>query len=230
MGPVEAGLLSLGDVMREGRYDPKGGKPVPIEDINAASTISRATMVAILDEWAIAAARRGVRDAAREVGAESEELAELMTRSGVPKRFAGCSVDRTQEHVLAQGRWVYVCSGDVGRATTKACGLAKAWLADNRRGRFVFVRSPTMLTAIRDDDSGATSFYASRDLLLVSGLGAENVTDWTVSKVWEVLDRRSGAGLPTIVTTRHQPNELAAHYGSPDVMQVLMDRSVLVEV
>lgn len=229
MGPTERSLVSVLDLMQRGGYDPKGGRPIPIEEIYSANTITHDQYLTIMAENEQEKREYARGMAASEIGAESDMLAGRMLRAGVPEAYVRCTVDKTQNHILNQGRWVCVQGGDVNVVTSKACGLMKGWLSDNQFGTCLFERSTSLLSEFRANEIDAMSRLASVGLLLISGLGAENVSDWTTSKLWELLDRRAGNNRPIVLTTRYVPDELSSHYGSPDVMSLLMDRSILIQ-
>ena len=231
MGPTERSLKSIIDLIHEHDANPKEGRPVPIEALYEANVISEAQYRQILKEMEEERRAFARGRVAEEMSSPSDVLAERLTRSGAPQRFARCAVDRTQDRALSEGRWLYVCGSDVERVTSKACGFMKAWLTDNNFGTARFERSTTMLSRIRESDLDAVSQFSTVGLLVISGLGAENISEWTASKINEVLDRRFGVPLPTIVTTRYQPNELAQRYGAvaDDIVGLLMRQSILVQ-
>lgn len=232
MGPTERSLKSIIDLMHEHDANPKDGRPIPIEAIYDANTITEQQYRQILLEMQEERKAYARGKVASEMGSASDVLAERLVRSGVPQRFSRCVIDRTQSRAISDGRWVYVCGQDVDAVTSKACGLMKAWLSDNTFGTALFERSTTMMSKIRESETDAVTRFSTVGLLVLSGLGAENVTEWTASKLNEVLDRRYGVPLPTIVTTRHQPSELAQRYGAvaDDIVGLLMRQAVLVQV
>jgi hypothetical protein len=236
MGPTERSLRSTLDLIRDGGYDPRGGTPVPIEEIHAANFISKDQYLAILKE--IEQDRRSFarRMAEEEMGAESEMLAGRLRRSGFPRRFVDAAIDRTRNAELAQGRWLYVQGGDVEAVTRKATSIAKGWLAEQQFGTVAFVRSTTMVSGLVGE--GAADLMTRlcwTGLLVLSGLGAESASPWASSKVGEVLDVRYGAELPVVVTSRHRPDDLARHLGDRadaegvrGIMDLLRRQSTLV--
>ena len=237
MGPTERGIRSLIEVMREGEYDPKGGRPVPTDMLYAANTITYAEYQQILTEQQQErrAYARGM--VAQEMSAESDALCDRMLRAGVPSRFASCAVDRTQARTLADGRWVCVHGTDVERVTSKACALMKGWMSENRFGTARFERTTTACTSFMGDGGqDAMLRLSSAGMLLLSGLGSEVPSDFALSKLAELMERRLGDGMPMVVTTRFMPDGLASHLGSRGndvnargIVEMLRSRSVLVE-
>lgn len=231
MGPTERSLKSIIDLIHEYDANPKAGRPVPIEALYDANTITEEQYRQILLEQKEERRSYARGREAADMGSDSDALAERMARCGVPQRYVRCVVDRTSGSALADGRWLYVCGQDVERVTIKACGVMKAWLSDNTFGTALFERSTTLLSKVRESEVDAVTRFSTMGLLLISGLGAENVTEWTASKLNEILDRRYGVPLPTIVTTRYQPSELAQRYGTvaDDIVGLLMRQSILVQ-
>lgn len=239
MGPVESSLRSILDLIRDGGYKPMAGNPVPIEKIWEANTITDDQYLRILQEMKSEQHAWRNQQKMDEQGMESDMLAHRMTRAGVPQRYVNCPIDETQLSSLAQGRWIYVCGSDVDAVTRKACGLMKGWLRANQFGVALFERSTSFSSAFSGNFNGddIMSKCTTAGLLLLSGLGSENATGYVCSKLWELLDRRFGGILPMIITTRHPPNELAAHLGdrgdtetAMGIVEMIRSQAVMVQV
>lgn len=238
MGPIERGLTSVIDLLHEGNYSPIGGRPIPIERIYEANTITHDQYLAILKEMEEEKRSNSHARMMNDMGAESDLLADRLRKSGFPARFVNASVDKTHQFELASGRWIYVQGQDVETVTRKATSIAKGWLSDNSFGTLRFVRSTTMSSEVIG--SGVQDFMqmaSSVGLLVLSGVGSENATSWMTSKMSELFDIRYGNGLPTILTTRHQPDELALHLGERSdnesvrgIIDLLRRQSVMVRV
>jgi hypothetical protein len=235
---MEKGLKSAIELMREHGASPKDGRAVPIEAIYEANTISYEQYRAILAE--MDAERRNWRSAqvADEMVGQSAMLSDKLTRAGVPSRYASVAIDKTMNDVFDAGRWVCVQGPDVDSVTRKACALLKGFASDNPFATIVFERSTTAVSSFTGTNSteSMTRLSTAR-MLLLSGLGSENATGWAVSKLGELLDTRFGSELPLIVTTRHMPEELAAHLGdragdgnARGIVELLRKQSVLVRV
>lgn len=239
MGPTERGLKSVLDLMIEGDYAPKSGRVIPIEEIYAANCITYEQYQAILEEMKRERIARNRGMTADEMSGDSDMLADRMVKAKVPKTYIDCAVDTTKSKELASGTWVYVNGQNVDVVTRKACGLMKGWLRENPFGSALFERSTTMTAALRDlgNELEGISRFSSVGLLLISGLGAETPTDMTLSNLHAVLDTRAGNRMPTIITTRYQPSELAQHFGSRGndgmargLVKMLQEKSILVQV
>lgn len=239
MGPLEHSLKSALQLMQEGGYNPKGGDPVPIEEIHDANLISHDMYLALLKEQEDERRNFARTMTANEMGAESDELFERMVKSGAPRRYANAAKDLTQSRNFSQGFWAYVCGTNADLVTRKACGLMKGWMSENPYGRVKFIRSTAMVSSLRSIDGEAEAMrdLSSVGLLVLSGLGTENPSDWALSKLWETLDRRYGDGKPMVITTRYQPDALARQMsgrGNDDaargIVEMLRSQSVLVQV
>ena len=64
------------------------------------------------------------------------------------------------------------------------------------------------------------------DLLVLDDLGAEQASDWQLSKLFEVIDTR--AGKPTIYTTNHNSMTLAEQVGNRNFDRLLHNVEILV--
>lgn len=236
MGPAERTVPCVRQLMEERGTPFRDGNLAPLEVVYQANTITRQQYESILREWDFERRADRNRDALDAMDEESALMDDRMVRSRVPKRFIRCSTDHTRVPTLDAGRWLYVCGNDVERVTRCACSHLKGWLAHHDFGTALFERSSSMLATFRDGEAAdVMSRNSSVGLLLLSGLGAEYASEWAVSRLNELLDRRYGAMLPTIITTRHQPVELAQHLGNrsdvaESVIGLLRAQSVLVEV
>lgn len=238
MGPTERAIPSTLDKMRETGADPRAGRSVPIESVYEANTITRDQYRAILDEWKQDAAIRERRQVAYDGDAESYALRERMVKAGFPRRYVDCSIDTTHVKALGDGMWLYVTGQDVDAVTRKASAMAKGWVRSHAFGTMAFERATTAISAFMGDDARDSMVRLSTvGLLVLSGLGSENASGWAVSKLGELLDTRFGNELPTIVTTRHRPDELAGHLcerggegNASGIMELLRRQCVLVAV
>lgn len=210
---------SLLEIMWEGGYDPKGGRPVPIEKIYRSNTVSRKEYLAEIER------QRRVRQAGANAAAiskeeaDAEELNQRAIRAGVPRRFLGYPLDLTKIDDLNAGRGVYIFGNQGTHKTTIGCSMLRGWLKEHPFGVARFVRSTTLLDAFRDTfntrDSilGIMSEHAYVDLLLLDDLGKEVADGRAVSRLWELIDRRYGDKRPTIITSQYDPDALATHFG-----------------
>lgn len=209
---------SILQIMRDGGYDPKGGKPVPIEEIYESNCISLAEYKAEVER------QRRLAQAGKNASAITDEelaaaaLDERAIRAGIPKRCLDYAIDFTYIDAIENGDGIYIYGVQGSYKTTTACSMARAWLKSHPFGRAKFVRSTSLLTDFRDTYSGDMSEeevmrqYANVGLLVIDDLGKEVPSAWAVSKVWELIDRRYGdSNSPTIITSQFRPDILAEH-------------------
>lgn len=147
---------------------------------------------------------------------EERHLLQRMRDAGVPERFVGAEPDTS--HDLTHGNGVILFGKQGSGKTTKAAGIIKGWLMENG-GKARFVTSADLLTEIGATYSGdgtelsVIRKYGKCGLLVIDDLGKENPTDQTLTKLWQVIDTRYGALLPTVITTQHDLTELVRELG-----------------
>ena len=213
--------------MREGNYNPRAGRPVPIELIYQSNTITEEEYKAEVDRQRRVAQALRNGEAIDDMEAEAEALNQRAVRAGVPKRYLQYAVDLRRIEDLNAGSGIYICGVQGSRKTTLACSMLRGWLKDNPFGVARFIRSTTLMDdfketySTRGSEADVMRQHASVGLLLIDDLGKEVASNWAVSKLWELIDRRYGEMLPTIVTTQHRPDELAEHLCEGDTEAAL---------
>lgn len=98
----------------------------------------------------------------------------------------------------------------------------------------IFTSVPKLFTKIkstydRNSDTKETDLLEALevvDLLVLDDLGAEQASDWQLSKLFEVIDTR--AGKPTIYTTNHNSMTLAEQVGNRNFDRLLHNVEILV--
>ncbi|MDR2360654.1 MAG: ATP-binding protein [Oscillospiraceae bacterium] len=70
--------------------------------------------------------------------------------------------------------------------------------------------------AVTDEQDDAARRFFSGDLLILDDLGTEMRTQFTISSIYDVINSRIAASLPTIITSNYAPNQLGAAY-SPQI-------------
>lgn len=191
---------TLSDAMEE------FGVPVPTEAIHRANVMARSKIDEIM--------RREPMYRAPGEGREQRVL-EALSRSGVPDRYLRVPADSRPVAKLLEGYGLYLW-GDVGVGKTfRAASVARGWVASGRRCRFA--SSLRLLSDLREAYEGRAveadvlGAYATVPLLVVDDLGKEVPTEWALSKVFEVLDRRYSSRLPVVVTSQLSPGALGNH-------------------
>lgn len=98
----------------------------------------------------------------------------------------------------------------------------------------IFTSVPKLFTKIkstwdRNSDTKESDLLDAlelADLLVLDDLGAEQASDWQLSKLFEVIDTR--AGKPTIYTTNHNSMTLAEQVGNRNFDRLLHNVEILV--
>lgn len=168
----------------------------------------------------------------RRVDAEQRRMDALTELACVPRRYRSVAPDRRLNAALAGGRGLWLV-GPVGSGKThRACAVLRGWTALNGGGAR-FVTAPALLAELRatyDGDGSEAAVigkYARCPLLVVDDLGKEAPTEWSLSKLYEIVDARWGAGLPTVVTSNQTPDELArrlARDADPETAKAVVSR------
>lgn len=131
--------------------------------------------------------------------------------------------------------WLMIVGGYGSGKTHLAAAIANTQVAAGHK--VLFVTAPDLLDHLRsgfgspDDEDGGGGYSARfeevRDipLLVLDDLGIESPTPWATEKLYQVLNHRYNARLPTVITTNHSLEELELRIRSrlsdPDVAQVL---------
>lgn len=131
------------------------------------------------------------------------------------------------------GGWLVITGGYGCGKTHLAAAVANYQILQGNAVLFVTV--PDLLDYLRSSFNPALSQeeqYQSRfdeiktaPLLILDDLGIENATSWAVEKLYQILNYRYNAKIPTVITTNHKPDELEprirSRFFDPDLSQVL---------
>lgn len=213
--------------MRDGGYNPRAGNPVPIELVYQCNTITREEYKIEVERQRRVAQALKNGEAIDDMEAEAEALNQRAIRAGVPKRYLQYAIDLRHIEDLKGGSGIYICGVQGSHKTTIGTSMLRGWLKDNPFGIAKFIRATTLMDdfketfGTRDSEAGVMRQYASVGLLLIDDLGKEVASNWAVSKLWELIDRRYGELMPTIVTTQHRPDDLISHLGEGDTEAAL---------
>jgi DNA replication protein DnaC len=150
----------------------------------------------------------------------------------IPERFATCTfatfprVPRMELVVASLRRWMEDPSWAVvlhGRYGVGKTGLAISVLRAAAEAHHVglFVKTPDLLVRIRatygrDSETSEADVLDSLrtvDYLVLDDVGAEKVTDWATSMLFQVLDHRHDQQRKTILTTNLDVAGLGVHMG-----------------
>jgi DNA replication protein DnaC len=149
-----------------------------------------------------------------------EKIHNLLQAAGVKRRYLGCSL----ESYLGKkpSSIPSIIYGPVGTGKTHlAVGFLREVILTKGQDAGRFIRAVDLFKDIRDSfhDKSAESekallyeFGAKVPLLVLDDLGTEKVTEWVEQTLYDLIDRRYGEELTTIVTTNIVPDKLVEHY------------------
>lgn len=160
------------------------------------------------------------READKAARWRQENIEELLRKAGVIKRYLRCSLENF-EGPRPSGTPSYLW-GSVGAGKTHlAVGFLREALLKRGREAGRFIRAVDLFKEIRDtfNEGSAESemallreYGAKVPLLVIDDLGTEKVTEWVEQTLYDLLDRRYGEELETIITSNLDPDRLADHY------------------
>lgn len=180
---------------------------------------------ALLAEWQALSedekeARRREANAQDARAAAAAKHAERVKQARIPKAFQGAALAEDTRQTLSElesGKLIgVVLRGATGRGkTTAACAMLSAHL-QNALGTFATMND--ILHRVRGAYSSGENaeevfgIYRGTPLLVLDDLGKENVSEDSITRLFELLDARINNKRPTIVTTQFQNNELLKRY------------------
>lgn len=167
---------------------------------------------------------RAVDEADRRAALESA-FASCVKRSGMPRAYRRPHWQAEAEAALDafnSGAWLLWLSGDVGRG--KSDYAASVLVAAARRrpfGRYLWRGDDQLMDSLRDSQgtsglSGEMAVLAGAGLLVLDDLGKDSLTRWGLDKLWQLLNRRYEARLPTVVTSQLDLAGAASLWASVD--------------
>ena len=136
-----------------------------------------------------------------------------LSKVGVPKRFATASLDDwPPEGGVRPTSEMILITGPVGAGKTHlAAAIYRDWLRSNVHNddtdRLAFISVPWLLMEIRGTYNGrgveadVVNHYCRLRGLVLDDLGAEKVTDWSLSTLYVILSKRLDDLKATVVTT-----------------------------
>lgn len=116
--------------------------------------------------------------------------------------------------------------GEIGVGKTyQAFGALRAVVTERaRRGPRLPVWAAgthaQIVAAARTNGTGIES-YVEAELLLLDDLGADHVTDWGAATIGGIIDARTAAARPTIVTTNLDPEQIIAKLGERTLSRLM---------
>jgi len=149
-----------------------------------------------------------------------ENIESLMAKTGVSKRYLGCSLDNYKGKVQERRPAFITGPPGIGKTHLAVAYLREDLLAHGEE-HCRFLRTVDLLKSIRDsfDDRSGDSekrlldYYGARvPFLVLDDLGAEKVSDFVLQTLYDLLDRRYGECLDTLITSNLTLEGLAVHY------------------
>lgn len=155
---------------------------------------------------------------------EVQELLAHYRARGIPpiflERREGCeevykAIRKTASSVLdglRHGRSAYIVGG-VGTRKTLAASTAARYAIDDGMG-VTFTTASKVLDAVRGsygtskDSESVMAAYANANVLVLDDLGKESPTDWTLMKLFELVNARYENQRPLVITTQYRRSEL----------------------
>lgn len=150
---------------------------------------------------------------------------------GIPSRFLDCTLDSFLARSPGNGelveqlvdwaatdRWL-VLYGLVGRGKTGIAAALARSMVDAGAG-LLFRRVPDLLDRLKASYNGdgremelLAALYAV-DVLVLDDVGTDRPTDWTIERLFRIINERYDERKRTIITTNLGPNELSDFLGA----------------
>lgn len=154
----------------------------------------------------------------------AEQRRRIYRKAGIKPRFMAAEPDATHlPHVEARHNLYLVGDTNAGK-THAACALLKAYIDAHttelpggiRCSRVARITNvPDLLSEWKatynrgDEDEGeVTRRYGDADLLVLDDMGKGAPTAWALERLFQIVNRRYDALLPTVVTTQYEPADL----------------------
>lgn len=183
------------------------------------------------------ATRRREAEMAR-IRAEAEQARHRRYRkAGIERRYYDAVVDnRVSAEFLASfarndGSGLFIC-GVTGAGKTYMASAIACALVDGGK-RVVMDTSIGILSRIKAtfDSGGGTEEaireYGRCDLLVIDDFGKESASDWSLSTMFQIVNMRYGAMLPTVVTSQYRYSKLVERLernGDSDGAEAIVSR------
>lgn len=156
-------------------------------------------------------------EARRHREAQEEARRVLVSKSGIPKRYASAT-DPDAARVadaVESGRNAYITGGSGVGKTFLACAAGLELIARGKRVKFASMLG--ILDEIKAgfrDETDPLPAYKRAPILILDDLGKGAQTDFALERLFALIDYRSAEMKPTIVTTQYMPSELISRLAS----------------
>lgn len=127
-----------------------------------------------------------------------------------------------------EGKGIFI-TGNVGTGKTHIA--AAITLELNQKGvQALFITSIKLLQKIKDTYDGSSDIktYKNAELLIIDDLGKEQVTEWALVQLFELINDRYEQNLPVVITTNYSDEEIITRYtlkgGDKTTAQAIVSR------
>lgn len=172
--------------------------------------------------------RKAIRDQERREAEQRAEyaFAKALRSSGIPERYAKAELtDATRSmYDIAMGKGLYIY-GEKGRGKTyTASAIGIQAIRDGNSVRMVKAhRIGDMLKYGSMDE--ALHLMVAPKLLIIDDIGADNASEWAVSRLRAAIDERYDSMKPTVFTSNYSISELGSKLNRGDAsIQAIMSR------
>lgn len=188
--------------------------------------IERIDYIAIGEKYAKKARENGeifIVPEEKEYGQKSQDASWPLQHCGVPRLYGGCTLDNYHGNEnlvneLRKGKMNIVLRGNTGSGKTHlAIAILKIQASNNSR----FVTVPDLLLKIRSSFNGGPETedeiireFSSIPILVLDDLGAEKTSEFAITTLYIILDRRIRDCRKTIITTNLSQVDIEEVFGS----------------
>jgi len=150
--------------------------------------------------------------------------------SGVSKLYKNCSFESFQGNEKLKSDLKEIAKTDKSVVLRGATGCGKTHLAisiikerfnNSLRNNSVFITVPDLLLKIRTSFSGGTESeeeiirqFSDVETLVLDDLGAEKTSEYSITTLYVILDRRIRECRQTIITTNMMQSEIEQTFGA----------------
>lgn len=158
----------------------------------------------------------------------SDVLRKAWERTGVPRRYLNVMPNFASAEKLADGRGLYIYGQRGVGKTYNACAILKGYVAkhtsDSGWCSARFISANRWLDSIQESygkwgasAENAFQVAAGTGLLVIDDFGkTSRVSEWSLSRLFRLIDERYGDMKPTIITSKYSLSQLAERFDAVD--------------